>query len=507
MAATLTPPPSDASTPRIDAVARERTCAKFLHWIAACAALGLFGHMVVLLWAQHDLTPVEALVVLHSNMFAHGQGLYWGVNRYPYTISAYGPIFYAVSGFLHKWGLPAYQSGRVLSFASLLTALWLCWRTLGYLVQNAFARATAVILAASTANILVWGTTGQVDMLGCCFSLAAFTAFLKFREQRDQRALVLSGVFVILAVFTKQTFVAAGAAIGLTLLWEDRKRAVLWIAGVALTGGGIAFALNAVTHGGYFEDAIFANINPFALFKLQQHVQYLLLTGAGVILTALAGVGRLSRQSAPLYIYAAVAGGIWLLTAPKIGSDLNYQVEMMLVLTICAGVALDRLELFPSLMESRRTWVTLLQLPLLLHVVLNLLLTARTVGERAILETLRREETAALKPFVDRPGPLYSVQYDSLVHYRGNIQVEPLIYTMLVRSGLTDPEPVRRDLTARLFATVILSENLFAPPSATIDREPIILPPAQADAIRQNYRLLKHLDGPNSVYIYEPRRD
>ncbi len=219
--ATLTTPAAGLAVPS----SREQVCRTALRWISVFVALGLSGHLIVLLWARHEFTPVEPLVVLHSNMFAHGDGLYWGVNRYPYTISAYGPIFYAVSGYLHKLGLPAYQSGRILAFGALVTALWLCWHCVGYLTRNRYAQAAAVILAASTSNILFWGTTGQVDLLGCSFSLGALAAFLKFRERGDANALVLSGALVILAVFTKQTFVAAGAAIALTLLREDRKAA------------------------------------------------------------------------------------------------------------------------------------------------------------------------------------------------------------------------------------------------------------------------------------------
>src|SRR6266849_2729491 len=138
--------------------ARERISRKAMCWIAAFVGLGLAGHLVVLLWAQHDFTPVEPVVVLQSNMFTHGGGLYWGLNRYPYTLSPYGPIFYAASGFLHKWRAPAYQSGRFISFAALLATLWLCWRSLGYLARNPYARATGVILAASTSNVLFWGS-------------------------------------------------------------------------------------------------------------------------------------------------------------------------------------------------------------------------------------------------------------------------------------------------------------------------------------------------------------
>ena len=368
-----------------------------------------------------------------------------------------------------------------------------------------------MILAASTSNVLFWGTTGQVDLLACCFSLAAFTAFLKFREQGGGGALALAGVLVILAVFTKQTFVAAGAAIGLTLLREDRKRAAVWITSVGLAGGAIAFGLNAATHGGFFEDAIFANINPFAWFKLQQHAQYLILAGGGLILTAAMGAWHASRRTQPLYIYAALTTAIWLATAPKIGSDLNYQIEMMLVLCMCAGSALDQLDFFPSLFTARRSWVTLLQMPLLLHVALGVLLTARVVAERALFEPFKRQETMALRPYVERPGRLLSVQCDSLVQYRGRIEVEPLIYSLLVRAGLTDPAPLLRDLEARQFATVILAQNLFAPASSAdtsaLDMEQGTLPDAQLSAIRNNYRLIRHVDGPNSVYIYEPRRD
>jgi Dolichyl-phosphate-mannose-protein mannosyltransferase len=494
--------------------AREHAWNRVMAWIAIFVLLGLLGHLAVLLWAKHDFTPVEELVVLHSHMFAQGGGLYWDLKHYPFTVSPYGPIFYVVSGYFHKWGIPSYQAGRVISFAGLLASLWMCWLGVSYLTTNRHARNVGVILAASTSNVLFWGTTGQVDMLACCFSLAAFVSFLKFRERGDVKTLAFSGLLVILAVFTKQTFMASGATIGLTLLWEGRRQgdarlsAAAWIASVSMTGVGIALALNAATNGGYFKAAIFANINPFAWFKLQQHVHYLILTGSGVILTAAVGAWNMSRRTAPVYIYAALATGIWLVTAPKIGSDLNYQIEMMLVLSMCAACALDRVDFFPSLFSARQTWVTLLQVPLLLHVVLNLLLTARAVAVRAAFDSIKGQETAALKPYVDRPGRLLSGHYDSLVQYRGRIEVEPFIYILLVRAGMIDPEPLRHDLETRQFATLILGGDLSAGSRAAEDNlELVNLPDAQLDAIRRNYLVVKRIKGPNDLYIYEPRRD
>lgn len=471
-------------------------------------ALGLAAHFALLLWSRHEFTVVEAIVALHSSMLANGGGIYFDLNRYPYTVSPYGPIFYTVSGYLHR-GLPPYLGGRMLSFAALLVAVWLCWLALGYFTRGPYARAAGAILAASTSNLLTWGTVGQVDMLAACFSLAAFTVFLEYRERRQVRALVFAGALVILAVLTKQTSLAAGAAIGLTLLVEDRKRAAWWILGTAAVGAAILGALNIVTHGHYYDDAIVANIVPFrmSLLKLRQHAGYLLLTGSGVLLVACAGLWKLSRRVAPLYLYAALALCIWALTAPKIGSDLNYQLEMMLALCMCAGSALDQLGFFTSLFSARRTWVTLLQLPLLLHVVLNVTLTARTIAERALLEPFKRHETEALKPFVDRPGRILSVQYDSLVYFRGRMDVEPYIYSLLVQAGRTDPAPLLRDLQEKRLPAVILSEDIFHPSAPSEDLESLHLPADHIEALRQKYYMAARIAGPYGVYVYEPKPD
>jgi len=491
----------------LNVASRERSCKLAMRWIAVLAALGLAGHLALLLWSRHEFTPVESLVALQSHMLTHGEGLYYDLNHYPFTVSPYGPIFYTASGYLQKWGVFPYLGGRLLSFAALLMSIWLCWKAPGYLTRDRYAQAAAGILAASTSNVLFWGTVGQVDVLACCFSLGSITAFLRYRERGASKALVWSGVLAILAVFTKQTALAAGATVGLVLLMEHRRRAALWIAGVGTTSIAIALTLNAITHGGYFSDAIVANINPFAWFKLRDHVQYMILTCAGVIIIAAIGAVRASRRTAPLYVYAGLSMAVWLMTAAKTGSDLNYQVETMLAMSMCAACALAELHFFQSLFANRRTWVTLLQIPLLLHVVLNVLLTARVIAERAILEPARSRETAALKPYVDRPGRVLSTHYDSLVQYRGDIEVEPFIYSTLVKAGRADPRPLLHDLSTRQFATIFLLDDLFQPARDETNLELEHLPAAQLDAIRQNYRIVRHVEGPYGVYVYEPKQD
>jgi hypothetical protein len=186
---------------------------------------------------------------------------------------------------------------------------------------------------------------------------------------------------------------------------------------------------------------------------------------------------------------------------------LNYQIETMAVICLCACWSLHRLDFFRLWMRHDPGWVTLLQIPLLLHFTLNAGLGAKTVVERTQLETLRRQEMAALLPhFENANGPILSVQIDPLLHAGKRLEVEPLIYSLLVRAGTVSPEPVLRDLEQRRFKLVVLYEDL-AGPKLWNDLEIPSLPESHLQAIRENYRLAVHIPGPllNGDYLYVPR--
>ena len=72
---------------------RARLLRQALGCIAILVAIGLVASFAVALWARNALTPVEGIVALHSRMLSQGEGLYYDLNRYPFTISPYGPIY------------------------------------------------------------------------------------------------------------------------------------------------------------------------------------------------------------------------------------------------------------------------------------------------------------------------------------------------------------------------------------------------------------------------------
>jgi len=144
-------------------------------------------------------------------------------------------------------------------------------------------------------------------------------------------------------------------------------------------------------------------------------------------------------------------------------------------------------------------------------VALNLTLTARTAAERAVFDSTKTADIEALRPYWGmNKRRVLGGHYDATLQLRGRIEVETLIYTLLVEAGRVDPGPVLRDIDAGQFDTVMLPFDVTAGPKPTwLNAEVTPLPKAQLDAVRAHYRLVKHLDGAflNGNYIYEPNRD
>jgi hypothetical protein len=150
--------------------------------------------------------------------------------------------------------------------------------------------------------------------------------------------------------------------------------------------------------------------------------------------------------------------------------------------------------------------VTLLLLPLAVHTAVGFRATANVVLIRWQMENEWRKLEDQLRPWVaPAGGKILSSDYNSMVRLRGRLDIEPLIYTLLVSAKVVDPEPVRRDIERREFSIVILGQNVFKP-MPVLDLEIGTLPAAQLDAIRSNYRLVAHYDGPflDGAYVYQP---
>lgn len=473
--------------------------------LSVIAGLGMLCHLVMMFWAQNEFTQPESIVATQSTMLAREGTLYYDLKHYPYTVCAYMPLFYSLQAALIKTGIPALIAGRLISFSALLGIFFIAWRLLMLYTNDRYYAWMATLLCASTSILLSWGTVGQVDTLALFFSVTGFYFYSRY-SLRGDRTLVLAAIFVLAALFTKQTMPACPAAILVSLLLERRlKIALQFAAGVGMVALGAIWLLNASMHGRFLANVLFANLNPFAADKLGPHVRYLLIGAGQLIIVVLIGLKRIVRSPAKAaLIYLAFAFSILAATAPKIGSDSNYQIEFTFALILCSCLVLHSLNFFPLLFRGSKAWVTLLQAPLAIHLLLNYRITTPFLLSRAAKEKMFREQVTALCPYFSRGGRVLSAEINALVHFRGEIEVEPLIYKLLVQAGRIDPAPVLRDIARERFATIVLYQDVTQP--MDVDPEVPSLTPHQMDQIYQHYRLVKNIPGPylEGVYVYEP---
>lgn len=466
------------------------------------AGLGIAAHFAVLLWGQNEFSQPESVVAAQSMMLAHDGTFYNSLRGYPYTVNAYMPTFYLLDAGLIRLGVPAFIAGRLISFAALGGIYAVCWRLLKVYSANLYCAWLGTLLCASTSVLLSWGTVGQVDTLAVFFALTAFYNY-------SRRALLLAGVFAVLAVFTKQTMLAAPTAIFAGLLLERNwKVALAWGASVAGVVGTLVLGCNLATHGNFLVNTVFANLNPFVFEKFNQHLNYMLIAAGQLILVAAVCARTTWRgRGKALLVYLGLAFSVFLVTAPKLGSDSNYQIETTIVLVLCAALGVHACGYFDHVFRGSRAWVTLLQLPLLIHMVLNFRITFPFLLARVAKEQMFRQQVEGLKPWVPGTGLVVSTDINAMVRLRGRVDIEPLIYTLLVHAGRIDPAPVQRDLEAGAIPVVMLYWDLSKP----FDRDPELpgLPDSQMDAVRKHYRMVKHVPGPylDGVYVYEPRQE
>ncbi len=473
---------------------------------AILAVLLVIGHFAVLLWAQNCFTGGECVVAAHTLMLLHDGTLYYDFHHYPYTVAPYTPLFYLADAGLQILGLPVYMAGRLISLLAAIGIVVLSWFVTLLYTKDRYSASISVLLCASSTLLLTWGTVGQVDVLAVFWSLAAFYLYSRY-EILKESTLFWAGVCAVLAFFTKQTMLACPAAIFLLMLLRRRKTALLFGCACAAVVAVVALALDAVLGGRFLADTVRANLNPYSIGKLQQHLRFTIFEAGPLLIIAMCGArAAIAKCGAALFVYLGLAGGVFLVSAPKVGSDLNYQLEFTIVLILCASAGLHSLDFFRLSFLRSRAAVTLLQAPLGLFLVVNLCATSLVVLKRVVGEQQSREVVAALRDSLADGGRVLSADYNASVRLRGRLEVEMAFYHLLVESGVVDPEPLRRDLAASAFSTVLLLEDVRTP-HAPLDMEISSLPAAQLNEIREHYKLVKHVPGPalDGVYVYKPR--
>jgi hypothetical protein len=310
----------------------------------------------------YDLDYGEGIVWQQMINIAAGGG-YAPIGVFPAIVYHYPPVYHlVVSALVWICGSDGLTTGRMVSLLSTLASI-------GLVVRLAFAamplhhprrvRMLAALFAggcvASSPTIVYWASLMRVDMLASMLSLAGLALTLG-STTRPMR-IALAALCFVLAIYTKQTSIAAPAAAFVTL-WLTRPRAAwvlfAWCGGLGLCA---LAGLSLMSHGGFLHHTLLYNLNRVDLSRVQI-LPFVILPQISTVVIALLGIAATWRRLRPnafasmrtklfanpgdfaafLLLAFLVIRTAMLPTVLKSGASDNYLIEWLYAVAVLVGV-------------------------------------------------------------------------------------------------------------------------------------------------------------------------
>ncbi len=305
-------------------------------------------------------------------------------------------------------------------------------------------------------------------MLALALSIAGLTVLV--RRPATWRGITGGGLLLVAAIYTRQSYALAAPLAAFVWLWTQNRRRALGLA--ALVGGlslALFFILNALTGGGFFYNIVTANVNEFRTNdllrwwrELKSAAPILLLLGGvylglGKALDKSFEVGRTEGSPGTSKLWAFVApylvgAALSALTIGKIGSNMNYLLELCAALSLTAGVWVG--------WSRGRPW---------LRSALLLLLALQTW---LLMQTSQRDPVADLRGRIAQPqsafteleqivagsdGPILADEFMGLLTLQGKrLTIQPFEVTQLAAAGLWDPSPLLASIRGQEFPAILI---------------------------------------------------
>jgi uncharacterized membrane protein YeaQ/YmgE (transglycosylase-associated protein family) len=501
--------------------------------LLAVAALAFDGGRLALyaytaLRFPWELDYGEGIVWEQMRLMLDGRG-YGSISGLPAIVFHYPPLFHmTTAGLAGVTGLDDLAAGRLVSAASsVLIGLF------AGLIAHAIIKADSpkgvsaicgVVAGLSVFSfwpIAYWAPLMRVDMLATALSLGGiYAAMLAFKRPP---MILLAATCFVAAVFTKQTSVVAPAAVFLTYLLIRPRLA--WVCAASCTGLGLAIlgALAWATDGGFLRHIFLYNVNRFEAWRLLwikdavlTHILYFAVIGLGVtarLRTRLApyrdeslATVRLRLAATPAdaffllgLVYAGLAG-LMTLSIAKSGSNANYFIEWMAVLSVLLGVSVREAAAAAFGASHDRAQSRLFAQPALLPLMIGIqaLIVAPPPDYKAQRDPARVADLEALSAQV-RAAERPVISDDMVLLARSGVPVswEPAIFAELASTGAWNESGFVQHVRAQQFAFFVTvgerGQRLF-------DSR---YNPAVAEAIAEAYPVRREVAG---YTIHEPAK-
>jgi hypothetical protein len=418
------------------------------------------------------------------------------INSPPYTIANYPPLYIvSVATVKAIFNTPLFQTGRVISLIFSLISGTLTGLFGYYLTNNKILGAISAAIFLGNPYVLIWSSLARVDMMALAFSLLGL--FILFRRKDAIIWLIVACFCFLASAFTRQTYLLSGPLAGFAWLYHhNHRRAMIFLVILGISTLLIFGTINAITQGGFYTNIIIANINQYDISRTIAMVKQLfvlwpiILIASTIILIMSIQDWRKIRNNPGDEVkpqvflvfglgFYSIAALIIALTVGKVGSDVNYFLELMAVCAIWMAIVFSKIMvqektkqwLYLGLFFIQLTWILIGSVPLI----------DGFVGSRWERLSFYEDLYQSINQSAQK-GIVLSDDYLDMVVLSGqSIYYQPFEYGQLYQADLWNPTALADEIKSQEFPLIVIGGD-------TLNKE-CCWPPPIANAIESSYQI------------------
>jgi hypothetical protein len=294
----------------------------------------------------HQVDYGEAPELHRAVLLSELRPIYVDWSHPPYQMANYPPLYPAAAAVGVKLLGIQFFTGRLISLLSTLgtgIAVALVASTLGAGGRGAVVGGLLYFVAHPVWN---WGAYQRVDALAVFLELLGVLVFAAGWIRRRRAWAVWATVPLFLAAaYTRQTVAAGAGACYLYLLLLRPKLALAATGAYAVAGLATFGALHAATAGQFGRHIVWGNLNRWDWDTVNHYWQpFWHLLHWLIALAAVAALLSAARRQSQLPLLYGLATAATALTIGKIGSNVNYLLQLCAALALLAGLAVGQVD-------------------------------------------------------------------------------------------------------------------------------------------------------------------
>lgn len=428
------------------------------------SALTLFiclAYQFLAITHRYSLDYGEAPLVDQAMRLVSGQNIYRAdISTPPYTISNYPPLYVSILSLSVKLFGPAstFFVGRTISMLCAMISSLCLARIIYVSTSDRFAALTAGFTFLAFPFVVFWSPLLRIDMLALALSLGGLSLLAAVPVSR--RDFSAAALLLVAAIFTRQSYALAAPLAGFVWLlardWRQALRLATLVGGLTLF---LFFLLNTFTDGGFFFNIVTANVNEFKTELLKYNWERFreaalipLFIGAASIFL-IPRWNRLWTLAVP-YLFGATLSA---LTIGKIGSNVNYLLELCAAVSLAVGVVIAWSHLHLSFYSLRAALLILLAFGLvkMMHTTLK-----DYTGDLRARRAAMRELSELEAQIAETPGPILADEYMGMLTLQGRpLVIQPFEVTQLAWAGKWDQTPLLESINQKEYSSIIIYDR------------------------------------------------